>query len=258
MKRLGLALVLLASLSIAAIAQIGGPYFPGPGLPVGGVPLSPVAFTFQNSSLGTSSGNVQTMGPFALGAASGSTRRVVVLFGTEQIGGGVVSSVVFTPDVGSPVSADSFALMVQDGGVLGRGLLYASAVLPTGANATVAVTWTQTFGFGPRYAVYTVDNSTLVSPTTPTIGTNSTNSAVTSISASANSLAGGGILSSAVTVNPPGTWSSTPSGAITAQDANFGEYAWAHANNVAASTPFTATQTFTSTPEVDIAVLAYR
>jgi hypothetical protein len=97
----------------------------------------------------------------------------------------------------------------------------------------------------------------LSNPTTPTQNFNFTLSSVTSLSVTANTLAGGGVLGIGFDMNPSGAWSSSPSGVVTPQDTNFGQHGWSHADNVAAATPYTLTKTFTSNPAL-IAMLAYR
>lgn len=216
--------------------------------------LSPVILTFQINTLGAVSTNTYTFGTLTLGAAPSANRRVIVSFeaGDFSTGSGyTISSVVFTPDAGGTVSADT---IVNIGSNTQDGILLVSAVLPVGTTSTLVVTLSNTAFTAPRFAFYTVDNSILVSPLAPVTGYG-TNTSGTTLTANVNTLAGGAVLALFSGNASPGSFTA----GIGASDGSFGNNLFGHANNVAASTPFNVTDTWTGTNNpAGLGLVAYR
>lgn len=208
--------------------------------------------TFQGSGLG-SVATTANFGPLTIGASPSANRRVVVIFADEDLRSGTgytLVSAVFTPNSGSPVTADTLVLIGAD---TLDGAVIASAVLPVGTTSTLAVTFNNAAFFGPRFAFYTVDNSTLISPTVPVTAYNSA-AAATSVTTTVNTLAGGALLGQASSGNSGSTFS----GALTGSDGSFGDYLWASASNVSAASPASVTNTWTGTNLGSLALAAYR
>lgn len=251
--------LVLFALIFGACAHAQSPVLPGPGLPVAGGG-STVAITYQATTFGSTSGGAVniTIPSSSIGTAS-ATRRVVYMITNFGHVPGETYTGTITPNVGSPVSIDSGSVIGCECSGAGYGVFYASAVVPTGTTAVLTLSFSGGAGFpdSPRASVYTLDNSVLSSPTTPNTGGGSSTGALSSISASANASAGAGVIGSSYNGAAAGALSSSPAG-ISNLDGSFGTSNWGHADNVAASTPYTVTISYGSANEGAIGILVYR
>lgn len=201
---------------------------------------SPVVLTYQTTSLGSGTGNTETLGSFTIGASATAARRVALAIWSQNLISGVtISGVVFTPNVGSPVNADITSVAGINSITANVGYYLVSAVLPTGTTATVVTTFNSGSGQPPRFSVYTLDNSTLVG-LTPT--TNYQNSAASPFTEGVTSTSGGAVIA---LFNGLGTTTETWTAGVTS-DGVFGNSDWGHANNVSGGT-FNVTNTWTVT-----------
>jgi hypothetical protein len=129
----------------------------------GSAPLSPVAFTYQGTTIGANSGVNATFGTITIGAAPSVNRRVMVVLGVGGSSpGNVPISATFTPNSGSPITA-TLSIAGQDS-VTNEVSALVSAVLPLGTTTALTVTFGSSIAFSPRFSVYTVGNSTLSNP----------------------------------------------------------------------------------------------
>jgi hypothetical protein len=164
----------------------------GVGSAVSFPPPSSVTLTHQMNGVGGTSGSTLTFGTITIGAAPGANRRVTILYASDSdvIIGPFVSA-VFTPNSGSPISADTIKVAGTDGANF-TSLYLVSAVLPLGTTTTLTITETGPPATRPRFAVYTVDNSTLSSPTNPTSSYGAFTTSPSTVTA--NLQAGGGLI----------------------------------------------------------------
>jgi hypothetical protein len=255
MKWLGLALSLFLS---SASAQVGLP-FPGPGSVAGGGGPAPVMLTYQGTTIGSSSGVDALFGTITInanGGVTGANRRVIVVFSLVGSPTDLPISATFTPNSGSPITADTVSVAGQDT-VSGEVLALISAVLPVGTTTTLSV------AFGglpltdsPRFSVYTVDNSTLSSPITPVVQFKQ-GTTTPPITQTINTLSGGGLLGMFVGF---GTSSNAWSAGITTSDGTFGSNNFGSLSNTAANTPLSVSNTWTvsGSGNPDLALWAYR
>lgn len=215
--------------------------------------LSPVALTYQMTSIGSNTGSTFTFGTITIGASPSANRRVIVVFLEPSFSGLSMLSAIFTPNAGGTVTADTVSTAGLDSvsGVL-SGLV--SAVLPVGTTTTLTVTCSGVISGQPRFSVYTVDNSTLSSPTTPT--SSFIQGTTSPITGTINTQSGGGLIAefSGFGVTTEG-WT-----AGVTSDATFSTFDWGHLSNTAASTPLSVTNTWTvsGSGNPDIALWVYR
>jgi hypothetical protein len=228
----------------------------GVGSAGGAAPLSPVTLTFQSAGVGGGGGNQNTFGTITIGAAPSSNRRVIVVWGSGDYNTSTdpIVSAVFTPDSGSPVNADTIIRAGIDS-TTQSGLGLISAVLPIGTTTTLTVTFSSSTFNSPRFAVYTVDNSTLSSPTSPTPYFGAFTTSPSTVTA--NVLAGGALIAhyygfSVATEN----WTA----GVTSDGAISGPNDFGHLSNTSASTGYAVTNTWTvsGSGNPDIALWVYR
>jgi hypothetical protein len=228
----------------------------GVGSAGGAAPLSPVTLTFQSASIGASSGNTGTFGTITIGASPSANRRVIVVWGSGDYNTGrdPIISAVFTPDSGSPINADTVIRAGVDP-TTSAGLGLISAVLPVGATTTLTVTYSNSAFNAPRFAVYTVDNSTLSNPTSPTPYFGAFTTSPSTVTA--NLLAGGALIAhyfgfSVATEN----WTA----GVISDGAISGPNDFGHLSNTSASTGYAVTNTWTvsGSGNPDIALWVYR
>jgi hypothetical protein len=240
------------SISVSASSFGGSLTLLGVGGPA--VALSPVTLTYQVTANGGQAGSTLTFGTITIGASPSSNRRVVVIFGEPNFAGNSILSATFTPNAGSPVAADTISVAGSDSttGML-TGLV--SAVLPVGTTTTLTVTCSaSTSGGTPRFSVYTVDNSTLSSPTAPT--SSFVQGTTSPITGTINTLSGGGLLA---LFTGFGTTTEGWTAGVTS-DGVFGTFDFGHLSNTTPSTPLSVTNTWTvsGSGNPDIALWVYR
>ena len=215
---------------------------------------SPVTLTYQSTTIGSHAGSVASFGTLTLGAAPSANRRVIVIFALTDLDSGnlkTISSGVFTPNSGGTINIDT-SVIIGRSATEGHALV--SAVLPLGTTSTLDLTISGSVFSDSRFSMYTVDNSTLLSPTSPVTGFN-TNTAGTTLTTTVNTLAGGGLLALFGGNSSPGTFTS----GITSSDGAFGNYIWGSISNTSASTPFSVTDTWVGTNNpASLALAAYR
>lgn len=216
--------------------------------------VSPVTMTWQLTANGVSpTGNTESTNNDTIGAAPSANRRVVYAISSGDLATGLgytISSAVFTPNSGSPISADVSTIIGRDSIT---GLYLASAVLPVGTTTTLTITFSGTTFGSPRYSLYTVDNSTLSSPTTPTTNFN-TNNPATSVTTTVTTLSGGGLIGFGQAYNGGSSFTA----GITTTDGAFGNFISGHLSNTSAASPFSVTLSGTSSNQNSLALAAFR
>jgi hypothetical protein len=220
-----------------------------------------VVLTHQTTTVGSVSGAVASFGTITInpnGGVTGANRRVIVVV---EIDSGsptnlpIPASVVFTPNSGAPITADTVSVAGQDTVTSEVSVLF-SAVLPVGTTTTLTATFGASLFNSPRFSVYTVDNSTLSNPTTPVV-TFVQGTTTPPITGTINTLSGGALLGMFVGF---GTSTNAWSAGITTSDGAFGSNNWGSLSNTAANTPLTVSNTWTvsGSANPDLALWAYR
>jgi hypothetical protein len=245
----------------AAQAQLGQ-------IPVGSAggaaPLSPVALTFQHAALGSSSGTTYTIGPIAICpnscSGSSSNRRLTFAIASGDLGSGnaISGTPVFTPDVGSPVNADTVISAGKDPSQ-SWSLILVSAVVPTGVNITLTINFTGSVFNAPRYGFYTLDNSTLSAPTTPTHTFTASTTSPTSASIAVPS--GAGLIAQwwGFGVSTVTGWTGVTSD-ITGSSVGQASFDFGHISNATASASYSVSNgwTVSGSGNPDLALWVYR
>jgi hypothetical protein len=74
-----------------------------------------VVLTYQSTAIGSASGSNALFGTITIGAAPSANRRVIVVFEIPSGNPGVLPvSATFTPNSGSPITADTVSFAGQD------------------------------------------------------------------------------------------------------------------------------------------------
>lgn len=220
----------------------------------GGI-IGPPTFVYQGQQNTTSiAGDTATIAATSIGTAS-ANRRVVILFNINGFGATILSATI------GGVTCDTISgPLYNDTTNFNIGFMI-STIVPTGTTAGAVINFSPGGATGLNFGVpfYTVDNTTLINPTSPTTS-GTTLGAVSSITGAVVTLTGSSVL---MFCNPSG---GTPSGTfISASDAgltttnSFGVALGGFANGASASAANHATVSWTGTSvSAGIMMVAYR
>lgn len=249
------AVALWLCMGVGAFAQVGMgtvPTFVTPGA----ASLPPVTLTFQANGRSTPSGTTETYSITFLSALAANQR--VVVFGNssafDPAGFGPLVSAVFTPNIGSPVTAT----VTNAGEDTSQHFtsFAASAVMPTGATSvTLILTFTNSGFGGTSYGVYTLNDAAL-SSSTPTFTFVQTTTSP--LSGSIATPAGSALIASFFNF---GTSSSGWTAGVTSDTGGVAfSNDFGHVSNATASASYTVTNTWTvsGSGNPDLTLWVYR
>lgn len=219
---------------------------------------SPPVVSFVAATLGSTASATVTVASANIGnPAYISTRRVIVFI----VGGSHANTLVQGSCLINGVTPDTVSPAIGAAGTGVDGVWTMSAVVPTGTTGvSVSAVFSGNMFGNIVFAIYNVDNTLLNSPI-PVTGYTEVASATTG-TATANSLAGGFILSGETSTNGVGSGYNVSAASETyVSDAAgiAGEISVAHANAVSANSPSSVTWSWTTaTAQTGIAIAAFR